>query len=220
MIDHMIRLLVVDDHTVVRKGLCSLLTSRYNIEVVGEAADGQEAIQQARDLLPDVILMDLVMPRKSGLEAILEIREENPAARILILTSFGDEAHVSTALRAGAQGYVLKDSSPDQLINAIHSVFLGNLLLPVDMARKVLPEFKAPLDPEVLNPQLTEREKDVLREIANGSSNQEIAQALSISTTTVRSHISSLFRKLDVTNRTQAALFAVEIGLGGEDTTG
>ena len=220
MIDQMIRLLVVDDHTVVRKGLCSLLTSRYNIEVVGEAADGQEAIQQARDLNPDVILMDLVMPRKSGLEAILEIREENPAARILILTSFGDEAHVSTALRAGAQGYVLKDSSPDQLINAIHSVFLGNLLLPIDMARKVLPEFKAPLDPELLNPQLTEREKDVLREIANGSSNQEIARALSISTTTVRSHISSLFRKLDVTNRTQAALFAVEIGLGNEDITG
>lgn len=216
----MIRLLVVDDHTVVRKGLCSLLTSRYNIEVVGEAADGQEAIQQDRDLHPDVILMDLVMPRKSGLEAILEIRKENPAARILILTSFGEEAYVSTALRAGAQGYVLKDSSPDQLINAIHSVFLGNLLLPVDMARKVLPEFKAPLDPQLLNPQLTERERDVLREIANGSSNQEIAQALSISTTTVRSHISSLFRKLDVTNRTQAALFAVDIGLGSEDTTG
>jgi NarL family two-component system response regulator LiaR len=219
MIDQMIRLLVVDDHTVVRKGLCSLLTSRYNIEVVGEAADGQEAIQQARNLQPDVILMDLVMPRKSGLEAILEIREDNPAARILILTSFGDEAHISTALRAGAQGYVLKDSSPDQLIVAIHSVYLGNLILPVDMARKVLPEFKVPLDPKLLNPQLTEREKDVLREIASGSSNQEIAQALSISTTTVRSHISSLFRKLDVSNRTQAALFAVEIGLGSEDTT-
>jgi NarL family two-component system response regulator LiaR len=211
--DRLIRVLVVDDHTVVRKGLCSLLTSKYGIEVVGEAGDGDEAIEKARTLQPDVILMDLLMPGKTGLEAILEIKRENPDARILVLTSFGEEAKVSAAVRAGALGFLLKESSPDELVHAIQSVNMGSLSLPQELARKMmsglygLESEKGPTEP------LTKRELDVLKGIAEGMSNADIAQDLSISVTTVRSHVHSLLRKLNLSSRTQAALYAVEIGL-------
>jgi NarL family two-component system response regulator LiaR len=211
--DNLIRVLVVDDHTVVRKGLCSLLSSKYGVEVVGEAGDGDEAIEKARDLRPDVILMDLLMPGKTGLEAILEIKRENPDARILVLTSFGEEAKVAAAVRAGALGFLLKESSPDELVHAIRSVHMGSLSLPQDLARKMMSGLYGLDSDEGPTEQLTSRELDVLKDIAEGMSNAEIAQDLTISFTTVRSHVPSILRKLDLSSRTQAALYAVEIGL-------
>lgn len=206
-----IRVLVVDDHTVVRKGICALLSSpRYNIEVIGEAGDGAQAVTQARALQPDMILMDLLMPVKTGLEALQEIRAEDPDARVLILTSAGDRAQVISALKAGAQGYILKDSVPDDLIQAIEAVSAGKLLLPSDLAQKAL---FAEADETPPPSDLTEREIDVLRCLAQGLSNQEIADELSISLYTVRSHVRNILGKLHLANRTQAALYALNKGL-------
>jgi NarL family two-component system response regulator LiaR len=211
MISDAIRVLVVDDHAVVRKGLRALLSSpRYHIEVVGEARDGAEAVTQARSLQPDVILMDLLMPNKTGLEALIEIRAEDPTAKVLILTSADDHAQVVASLKAGARGYIVKDSVPDELIQAIQAVYAGQLLLPLDLAQTAL--FA---EPDQLTPltELTERELDVLRYLAQGRSNQEIADALDISLDIVRSHVRTLLNKLHLANRTQAALYALEQGL-------
>jgi NarL family two-component system response regulator LiaR len=210
----LIRVLVADDHTVVRRGLCSLLIPRNGMEVIGEAGDGVEAIELAHSLQPDVILMDMVMPRLNGPEAIVEIKKENPDARILVLTSFGEDVRVSAAIRAGALGYLLKDSSPDELFHAIREVAKGNLSLPPQVAMKLMQDLQKPkLDRMPPETALTERELDVLGGIAQGLSNQEIGRQLMISEATVRSHVSSLLSKLGVTNRTQAALYAVEAGL-------
>jgi NarL family two-component system response regulator LiaR len=206
-----IRVLVVDDHTVVRKGLCALLSSpRYNIEVIGEAGDGAQAVAQARALRPDVILMDLLMPVKTGVEALQEIRAEDSEAKALILTSADDRAQVIAALKAGARGYILKDSAPDELIQAIEAVHAGKLLLPSDLAQKAL---FAEADEASPPPDLTERELDVLRCLAQGMSNQAIADTLSISLYTVRSHVRNILGKLHLANRTQAALYARDKGL-------
>lgn len=211
--DQLLRVLVVDDHTVVRKGLCSLLTSKYGIEVIGEAADGLDAVNKARDLQPDVILMDMVMPGMDGLVAIQEIKKEDPDARILILSSFSEDVQIVAAIRAGALGYVLKDSSPDELVHTIHSAYLGKLSLSEDMFQLVLSKPEHVSSKIDLDAALTEREKDILRELARGSSNPEIAETLSVSVTTVRSHISSILSKLDLENRTQAAIIANNAGL-------
>ena len=202
----LIRILIADDHFVVRQGLVALLAPRNGMEVVGEAATGREAVDQARALQPDVILMDMIMPELDGPEAIVLIRHENPEARILVLTSFGESKQISAAIQAGALGYLLKDSSPDDLLHAILGVYRGNLVLPQDLAQKLMqPQPAAPaID------QLTDREIDVLRLLAQGQSNQEIARNLHISTTTVRSHMSNILMKLGVSNRTQAALVARE----------
>jgi NarL family two-component system response regulator LiaR len=202
----LIRVLIADDHYVVRQGLAALLAPRNGTEVVGEAANGREAVEMARTLQPDVILMDMIMPGMNGPEAIALIKQENPKARILVLTSFGESKQISAAIQAGALGYLLKDSSPDDLMHAIRSVHRGNLVLPQDLALVLMqPQPAAPtLD------QLTERETDVLRLLAQGQSNQEIAGNLNISATTVRSHVSTILMKLDVSNRTQAALVARE----------
>ena len=209
----LIRVLVVDDHTVLRKGLCSLLTPKYGIKVIGEAEDGVEAVEQARALQPDIILMDLEMPRKTGLDAILEIRREDPDARILVLTSFGEDAKVVAAVRAGAMGFLLKDSSLDELVHAIRTVKMGNLQLPQDLARKAMAGLLGLDDSRAPTEQLTRRELDVLKCIARGMSNEEISQELSITVNTVSSHVAHLLDKLNLSNRTQAALYAVEIGL-------
>jgi two-component system, NarL family, response regulator LiaR len=212
MIEPKIRVLVVEDHTVVRKGLCALLSSeRYGCEIVGEAADGAEAVAKAEALAPDVILMDLVMPKKGGIEATHEICQKNARARVLILTSFDEQARVTMALKVGALGYVLKDSTPDELVHAIRSVYLGQVTVPAALARAVLgPETPVALAEPA---ELTKRELDVLRALASGLSDKEIAAALSISVATVRSHVRSILNKLDLNNRTQAALYAFEIGL-------
>ena len=201
----LIRVLIADDHFVVRQGLAALFSPRDGMEVVGEAATGREAVDLARALQPDVVLMDMIMPELNGPEAIALIKQENPKARILVLTSFGESKQVSAAVQAGALGYLLKDSSPDDLLHAIRSVHRGNLVLPQDLAVKLMqPQPAASVD------QLTERETDVLRLLAQGQSNQEIARNLSISDTTVRSHVSNILMKLGVSNRTQAALVARE----------
>ena len=205
----LIRILIADDHYVVRQGLTALLTPRNGMEVVGEAATGREAVELARTLEPDVILMDMIMPELDGPAAITLIKHENPEARILVLTSFGESKQISAAIQAGALGYLLKDSSPDDLLHAIRSVYRGNLVLPQDLALKLM----QPQPAATAFDQLTERETDVLRLLAQGQSNQEIAVNLSISTTTVRSHVSNILMKLNVANRTQAALAAQERNL-------
>lgn len=205
----LIRILVADDHYVVRQGLAALLVARNGMQVVGEAAAGKEAVDLARTLLPDVILMDMIMPGMDGPEAIALIKQDNPNARILVLTSFSESKQVAAAIQAGALGYLLKDSSPDDLLHAIRSVHRGSLVLTQDLAFKLMQAQPAPVTDE----RLTERETDVLRLLAQGQSNQEIAFNLHISMTTVRSHVSNILMKLDVSNRTQAALVAQERGL-------
>ena len=202
----LIRVLIVDDHYVVRRGLAALLVERNQMQVVGEASTGHEAVELARTLRPDVIVMDMVMPELGGLEAIALIRQENPEARILVLAGFGESAKVAAAIQAGALGYMLKDSSPDDLLHAIRSVYRGNLSLPQGLAQAVL----HPSRPASTLDHLTHRELDVLRLLVDGQSNQEIARKLTISDATVRAHVSSILAKLNVANRTQAALLARE----------
>ena len=210
----LIRVLVADDHMVVREGLRALLIPRNGMEVVGEAVDGADAVEKARALQPDVILMDLNMPVKSGLEATAEIIRENPEARILVLTSFGEEANLSTAIQAGALGYLLKNTPAVQLFHTIRGVAMGNLTLGPEVARMIKQNLRPSADrsPSPI-PNLTERELDVLRGVARGQSNEEIANALSIEKSTVRSHVSTILTKLELDNRTQAALYAIEMGL-------
>ena len=203
----LIRLLIADDHPVVRQGLATLLIPRNGVEVIGEAENGRQAIDLARELQPDVILMDVVMPDMTGIEATAEIKVENPDARILILTSFSTEDKLVSAIKAGALGYLLKDAQPDDLFHAIRSVYRGQLTLPPEMALDLL---QASKQPDELESSLTERENEVLLAVAEGLSNQEIAQKLNIGTNTVRTHISSLLRKLELTNRTQLAIFVTE----------
>lgn len=206
-----IRVLIADDHTVVRKGLGALLSAeKYGIEVVGEASDGDEAIQKAGHLVPDVILMDLVMPGKSGIEAIAAIRQMQPDARILVLTSFADDENVSEAIRAGAYGFLLKDTSPDELVQTIHSVNADKLTIPQELTHVLLGSQPEDITSNAAADELTIRELDVLKCIAQGMPNKQIAQTLSIGTTTVRSHVSSMIRKLNLENRTQLALYARE----------
>lgn len=210
--ENFIRILIADDHFVVRQGLTTLLVNRNGMEVVGEAATGREAITLAQRLQPDVIIMDMIMPEVDGPQAIRLIRQENPDARILVLTSFGEDKQVAAALQAGALGYLLKDSSPDDLFHAIRSVYRGNLVLPQKLALNLVqPRLNAP----TLN-QLTERETDVLKLVAQGQTNTEIAKTLSIGVTTVRTHVGNLLSKLGFSNRTQLALFAVEQHLSRE----
>ena len=202
----LIRILIADDHFVVRQGLVALLVPRNGMEVVGEAATGLAAVELAQALQPDVILMDVLMPQMDGVEAIRQIKGQNPAARILVLTSFGEREKVAAAVRAGALGYLLKDSSPDDLFYAIRSVHRGNLVIPQELARDLMQTPPASSNGE----SFTERELDVLRLLVQGRSNREIGEALYISATTVRSHVSNILLKLNVANRTQAAMAAQE----------
>jgi NarL family two-component system response regulator LiaR len=209
-----IRVLVVDDHPIVQQGLSGLITARYKMTVVGEAKDGVEAVEKARALRPDVILMDLVMPGKSGLEAIAEIKQEQPEACILVLTSFGEEDQVSAAIKAGALGYLLKNSPPDELLHAIREVARGNLFLPQNVALKLQQDLQQP-KPKPTTPEipLTERELEVLRLVARGWSNKQIAVKLVISEVTARYHLSNILGKLHLDNRTQVAVYAAQNGL-------
>ena len=209
----LIRVLVADDHPVVRQGLVSIITPGHGMEVVGEAADGAEAVAQATALQPDVIQMDLLMPCKTGLEAITEIKEDNPQTRILVLTSFGEEDRVSDAIRAGALGFLIKDSSTDDLFHAIQEVYADNLSLPPEIARRLMQNLQQPKHEQSPVDVLTKREIDVLQAVARGLANREIAEELALNEATVRSHVSNLSDKLGLSNRTQAALYAIDAGL-------
>lgn len=212
--ENFIRVLIADDHFVVRQGLTTLLVNRNGMAVIGEAATGREAITLAQTLQPDVIIMDMLMPEVDGPQAIRLICQENPNARILVLTSFGEDKHVTAALQAGALGYLLKDSSPDDLFHAIRSVYRGNLVLPQKLALNLV----QPKVNEYGLDQLTERETEVLKLVAQGQTNAEIARTLSIGVTTVRTHVGNLLSKLNFSNRTQLALFAIEHQLDNEPT--
>jgi NarL family two-component system response regulator LiaR len=208
-----IRILIADDHPVVRRGLASLIHIKAGMELVGEAADGVEAIEMAHLLRPDVILLDLMMPRKDGLEAIEEIKQANPEARILVITSFAEDDKVFPAIKAGALGYLLKDSPPDMLIQAIHDVYQGQSSLHPAIARKLIRELNQPTELPPTEEPLTRREVEVLRLVARGLSNQEIADQLVVTEGTVRIHVSNILNKLHLANRTQAALYALQEGL-------
>jgi two-component system, NarL family, response regulator LiaR len=212
-----IRVLLVDDHAIIRKGVRALLMTERDIQIVGEAGDGAEAIVQAAALQPDVILMDLVMPKVDGIEATRHITGKQPNARILVLTSFAADDKVFPAIKAGALGYLLKDSTPDELVRAIRQVARGEPSLEPSIARKVLFELSHPVKKAPMPDPLTERELGVLREVAQGKSNKEIAEELVVSEMTVRTHVSSILSKLHLASRTQAALYALREGIASLD---
>jgi len=212
-----IKVLITDDHPVVRKGLSALLAAKTGIEVVGEAVNGREAVEMVQELKPDVILMDLLMPEMDGIVATKQIKEIIPDSKILVMTSFATDEMVFPAIKSGALGYLLKDSTPDELIGAIRQVYQGEPSLHPKIARKVLMEISNPTVNTPSEDPLTERELGVLKSIAKGMSNQEIGIELSISETTVRTHVSRILSKLHLASRTQAALYALKEGLANLD---
>jgi NarL family two-component system response regulator LiaR len=204
-----IRVLITDDHGVVRQGLRMFLSLDPDIEVVGEAAHGQEAVAMARELKPDVVLMDLLMPVMDGIEATRVIRSELSEVEVLALTSVLEDASVTGAVRAGAIGYLLKDTDAEELHRAIRGAAEGRVQLAPEAAARLIREVRAPESPE----ELTERETEVLKLLARGKANKQIASELFVEEKTVKAHVSSIFRKLGVQSRTQAALYAVRTGL-------
>jgi len=222
-----IRVLLVDDHAIVRDGIRSLLTTQPDIEVVGEANNGQDAVSMAESLLPDVILMDLVMPGMDGIEAIRRIVDSQPESRILVLTSFSAEDKVFPAIKAGAMGYLLKDCDSEELVRAIHQIFRGESSLHPKIARMLLQEMTTPRGEGVGEPPprperpavdpLTDRELEVLKLVARGRSNREIADELVVAEGTIRTHVSNVLSKLHLASRTQATLFALREGLTSLD---
>jgi NarL family two-component system response regulator LiaR len=208
-----IRVLIVDDHDIVREGQRALINTEQGMEVVGEAKNGIEAIELADKLQPDVILLDLLMPKKDGIEASEEIKKGNPEARILVLTSFAEDERVFAAIKAGAQGYLLKDSTPQNILKAIHDVYNGETSMSPQIAQKLIHEIQRKTDSPPTEEPLTAREMEVIILIAEGLPNQEIAERLVISERTVRTHVTNILGKLHLANRTQAALYALREGL-------
>jgi len=216
-----VRVLLVDDHAVVRKGLRALFDREPGIEVVGEAESGERAVEVEARVRPDVVLMDLEMPGIGGTEATRRISEAHPEARIVILTSHAAEEDVFPALKAGAAGYLLKHSPPDEVLRAIRQAHAGETVLHPAIARMVLQDLRRPPRPtqRPTTDPLSERELEVLRLIARGMSNQEIADTLVVGEATVRSHVSAVLRKLQLASRTQAALYALREGIASLDDT-
>jgi two-component system, NarL family, response regulator LiaR len=213
-----IRVFITDDHAIVRNGIRAVLAIEPDMEVVGEAENGRQAVEAVPRLQPDVVLMDLVMPEMDGIEAIGRITAAMPEARILVLTSFAADDKVFPAVKAGAMGYLLKESGADDLLSAIRSVHAGETSLHPAIARKLLQEVSRPSKaaPPTEEP-LTERELDVLRLVARGQSNREIAAELVISEATVRTHVSNILGKLHLASRTQATLYALREGIASLD---
>lgn len=212
-----IRVLIVDDHAIVRKGLRALLSTEADIEVIGEAEDGSLAVDQAIKLQPDVVLMDLVMPQMDGIEATRRIAADCPKTRVLVLTSFAADDKVFPAIKAGALGYLLKDSGPEDLVQAIQQVHRGEPSLDPSIARKVLMEISRPPKKPLTTDPLTEREMEILRLVAQGKSNRDMAEELVITEATARTHVSNILSKLHLASRTQAALYALREGLASLD---
>jgi NarL family two-component system response regulator LiaR len=212
-----IRVLIVDDHAIVRKGISALLSTEPDIQVLGEATNGAEGVEKAEMLRPDVVLMDMVMPKMDGIEATRRITALDGGPRVLVLTSFAADDKVFPAIKAGALGYLLKDSGPNDLVRAIRQVHRGEPSLEPAIASKVLFELAHPPKAEPTTDPLTEREMEVLRLIAQGYSNRQIADALVITEMTVRAHVSNILGKLHLASRTQAALFALREGLASVD---
>lgn len=223
-----IRVLIVDDHAVVRQGLRTFLelqgdAAELPLQVVGEADDGKKAVEFCRELKPDIMLLDLVMPEMDGISATPLILAASPATRVIILTSFGEEDKVLPAIRAGAQGYLLKDIPPDDLVKAVRAAYRGEVQLHPSVAKKLMSTVAAEkpagkvekVSGEV---DLSAREMEVLQQIAGGKSNHEIAEKLVISEKTVKTHVSSIFLKLNVQDRTQAAIYAIKHGMVEDDS--
>ena len=211
-----IQVLITDDHKVVRRGLRGFLELDPELEVVGEASNGEEAVELARSLKPDVVLMDLLMPEMDGIEATGEIRRELPEVEVVALTSVLEDASVTEAIRAGAIGYLLKTTDADELCEAIRAAAAGKVQLAPEAAARLMREVRVPESTEAL----TERETEVLELIARGKTNNQIAHELFIGEATVKSHVHSILSKLNVSSRTQAALYAVRVGLVPEDELG
>ncbi len=211
----MVRILLADDHALFREGLKSLLESEPEFHVIGEAKDGREALRIALETQPDIILMDIQMPGLDGVKATREILKENPEAKVIMLTMYRQDAYVFEAVKAGAMGYLLKDVSAEELIDAIKRVAAGEVLLDAEMAEEIIKDFKKKEAemPAAHRADLTEREVAILRLLAQGATNQEIADELGISEKTVRNRLSEIFAKLHLNNRTQAALYAIREGL-------
>jgi NarL family two-component system response regulator LiaR len=212
-----IDVLVVDDHAIVRRGIRALLAEYEDIQVVGEASDGLEAVAKAQVLNPDVVLMDLVMPGTDGIEATRQITADEPCPRVLVLTSFAGDDKVFPAIKAGALGYLLKDSEPADLVDAIRHVYRGEPSLQPSIAQKVLRELQRPSSRPPAPDPLTDREMEVLRLVAKGMSNPEIAQQLVVTEATVRTHVSNILGKLHLANRVQATLYALTEGITSLD---
>lgn len=207
-----IRVLIVDDHAVVRRGIQMFLDTDSSIQIIGEAENCRQAVREAKKLQPDVILMDLVMPRGDGVEAIAEIKRHSPNIKIIVLTTFGDEPRITAAMKAGANGYLLKDADEDALLKAIRDVAQGDMPLNPHIARHLVNSLTLHDDVPGDRP-LTEREKEILRLVAQGLSNKAIAQTLDLSEGTVKVHVSNILSKLNVSSRTEASVRALQTGL-------
>jgi two-component system, NarL family, response regulator LiaR len=212
MTEAKLRILIADDHAIVREGLEAILSAQPDMTLVGMAINGFEAVTLAKTLQPDVILMDLVMPHMDGLDAIQSIRAANPQACILVLTSFADDERVFPAIKAGAMGYLLKDTLRQDLLQAIRDVARGKISLHPEIARRMIREINQPVEPSTASDALTERELETLRLVAQGLSNHDIAAAMGIHENTVAKYVSAVLGKLRLTSRTQAALYAVRMG--------
>ena len=204
-----VRVLIVDDHAVVRRGLRMFLEDDPAIDIIGEAADGEEAVRLATESRPDVVLMDLLLPKLDGITATERIRQALPDTQVIALTSVLEDASVVGAVKAGAIGYLLKNAEADELLSALHAAADGQVRLSPEASKRLMHEVRAPQSPEVL----TERETEVLRLLAKGKANKEIARELKVSEHTVKSHVHSVLAKLGVLSRTQAAMHAARIGL-------
>ncbi len=209
-----IRILIVDDHALVREGLRAVLETQADMELVGEARDGEEAVAKAIELKPDLVIMDLVIPRKDGAAATREILRNNPAIKVLVLSSYMDDEKINSVLHSGAMGYLLKESNPQELLQAIRTIYWGKSAFDPAVQRKLVDQLnRGGGERPGADPPLTEREIEVLRLMAQGDSNSQIAQKLSLAEGTVRFHVSNILGKLHQENRTQAVLYALQKGL-------
>ena len=214
-----IRVLIVDDHVVVRRGMIGFLELLDDIEIVGQAGDGKQAVALAKDLAPDVVLMDIVMPNLDGIGATAEIKKALPNTEIVAVTSFLEDEKIFAALQAGAIGYLLKDSDADAVVAAIRAAYRGEVHLHPAVAARLARQLVLPKRADPDTEPLTEREKEVLRLVAQGLSNQQIADKLVISNRTARTHVSNILAKLNLPSRTQAALYAIKTGLAPDPHT-